>query len=245
VPAPVVAVAPPAGKALRLGWLQRWATDPSYAFRSVLAGGALAVTLVGSAPAALAAANPNANPLLTQAINGPNDPVDFPAPAVSLVDQYGSPVSLAGLRGKAVVVTFLDPVCTSDCPVIAQELKQTDALLGPRAKHVELVAVNANPRYTSREFLAAFDAQEGMDRVPNWLFLTGSLPQLEHAWRVLGATVSYLPGGAMINHSEYAYVIGPAGHVRYEVGTDPGQATAATKSSFASNLADLLVQLLK
>lgn len=236
-PAPAEATAPAAAK---LGWQERWAANPSYTFRCVLAAGALAVTLVGSAPAALAATNPNANALLTEAVNGPNDAVDFPAPAVSLVDQYGKPVSLAGLRGKVVLVTFLDPVCTTDCPVIAQEMKETDSMLGSRARRVVLVAVDANPRYINTEFLKAFDAQEGLQSLPNWLYLTGTLPELQHAWRVLGATVDYLPGGAMIDHSEYVYVIDPSGHVRYDVGADPGPATAATKSSFAVNLANLV-----
>ena len=41
-------------------------------------------------------------------------------------------------------MTFLDPVCTSDCPIIAQEFKQTGQMLGTQAKNVELVAVVAN-----------------------------------------------------------------------------------------------------
>src|SRR5579875_136146 len=226
------------------GWAGRWAANPAHAFRTVVAAGALAVTLVGGAPAAIAAANPNANPLLTEAVNGPNDAVNFPAPALSLIDQHVKAVSLSALRGKVVVLTFLDPVCTSDCPVIAQELKQADSLLGSDARHVVLVAVDANPRYTGTEFLNAFDAQEGMNSLANWLYLTGTLPELEHAWRALGATVGYLPGGAMVDHSEYAYVIGPDGNVRYDVGTDPGQATGAMRSSFAVNLASLVKGLL-
>ena len=230
--APAVAQAPGAGTA-QIRWRQRWAANPAYTFRCVLAAGALAVMLVGSVPAALATTSPNAAPLLNEAINGPNQAVDFPAPGISLVDQYGKTVSLARLRGKVVVVTFLDPVCTNECPVIAQELKQVDRQLGTaRQGRVELVALDANPRYVGREGLR------------NWLYLTGALPQLEHAWRVLGATVGYLPGGAMADHSEYAYVIGPKGHVRYHIGTDPGQATAASRSSFVGNLADVVEGLL-
>ena len=245
LPAPTPGPALPGAGAAPIGWRQRWAANPAYTFRSVLAAGAFAVMLVGSAPAALATTRPNAAPLLNEAINGPNQAVDFPAPAISLVDQYGNTVSLAALRGKVVVVTFLDPVCTNECPVIAQELKRVDRQLGTaRQGHVELVALDANPRYVGREFLLAFDSQEGLQGLHNWLYLTGALPQLEHAWRLLGATVGYLPGGAMVDHSEYAYVIGPAGHVRYDLGTDPGQATAASKSSFVGNLADVVEGLL-
>ncbi len=244
VPAPAEARVP-AQVAAWAGWLKQWVADPARGFRGILALGALGVILVGSVPAAFATADPNASALLTVAVNGPNEAVNFPAPALSLADQYGQTVSLQRLRGKVVVVTFLDPVCNVECPVIGEELKQADALLGPLARRVELVAIDANPRYISRAFLNAYDAETGLQSVPNWLYLTGTLAQLQYAWRAYGATVAYLPGGAMVLHSEYAYVIGPGGQVRYDIGTDPGQATEAMRSSFAYNLVAVVRGLLK
>ncbi len=199
---PVAAEAPALtglpGRALagaRLPWRERLTANPAYAFRTAAAVGALAITLVGTAPMALAATNPNASPLLAQAVDGSPEAFNFPEPTVSLVDQYGHPVSLASLRGRAVALTFLDPVCTSDCPVIAQEFREADSVLGGGgARHVYLVAVDANPRYIATDYLTAFDRQEGLQGTPNWLFLTGSLPQLQHAWHALGALVEYAPG---------------------------------------------------
>jgi cytochrome oxidase Cu insertion factor (SCO1/SenC/PrrC family) len=226
-------------------WRERLAANPTYAFRTAAAVGALAITLVGTAPMALAASNPNADPLLTQAVDGAPEAFNFAEPAVSLVDQNGHPITLASLRGRAVAVTFLDPVCTSDCPVIAQEFREADRVLGATARRVYLVAVDANPRYIATAYLTAFDYQEGLQRIPNWLYLTGTLPQLQHAWRALGALVQYEPGGAMIDHSDFAYVIDPSGHVRYDLDTDPGPATRATESSFAVTLANTLKNVLK
>jgi cytochrome oxidase Cu insertion factor (SCO1/SenC/PrrC family) len=252
LPAPAAAPAPtrtsapsPALRAAGLPWRERLTANPAYAFRTAAAVGALAITLVGTAPMALAASNPNASPLLAQAVDGSPEAFDFPEPAVSLVDQYGHPVSLASLRGRAVALTFLDPVCTSDCPVIAQEFREADGVLGGGARHVYLVAVDANPRYIASDYLSAFDRQEGLQSTPNWLFLTGTLPELQHAWHVLGALVQYAPGGAMIDHSEFAYVIDPSGRVRYDLDTDPGPATGATESSFAVTLAGTLHSVLK
>lgn len=234
----------PAERPMRQGWVQRWAADPTYSFRTVLAAGAAGITLVGVAPAAVAAANPNANPLLTEAVNGPNEAVDFPEPAVSLVDQHGKAVSFAQLRGKVVVVTLLDPVCTSGCPVIAQELRKTDSLLGRDARRVEFVAVDANDRYIGTGPLNAFDAEQGMDGLRNWVFLTGTSPELKHAWRVLRAAAAHLPAGAKSQDRDYAYVIGPGGRVRYDVAVRPGPAAEAVRSSFAANLAGLVEDLL-
>ena len=62
---------------------------------------------------------------------------------------------------------------------------------------------------------------------------------------VSGALVQYAPGGAMIDHSEFADVIDPSGRIRYDLDTDPGPATGATESSFAVTLAGTLNNVLK
>ena len=71
-------------------------------------------------------------------------------------------MSLASLHGKVVLLTFLDPVCTSDCPLIAQEFRAADRLLHGRSRQVELVAIVANPVYRTLAYTRAFDRQEGL-----------------------------------------------------------------------------------
>jgi cytochrome oxidase Cu insertion factor (SCO1/SenC/PrrC family) len=201
--------------------------------RSVGAVAALAVILVGAAPMAAAAANRTADPILALAIAGDSAAMDVPAPGFQLTDQAGQPVSLASLRGKVVLMTFLDPVCTTDCPIIGAEFKEAGVLLGSADKDVELVAVVANPTYRAVEFTQAFDREEGLSTVPNWLYLTGSLGQLGQVWRQYGITVENLPAGSMSAHNDLAVVIDRSGHIREEVGTDPGPGTASTRSSFS------------
>ena len=139
--------------------------SPSYLLRSLAAIGAVGVVLVGAAPMAVASANPNADPIVTEASNGTPNVVDVPAAPFTLTDQAGRQVSLSSLAGHTVVLTFLDPVCTSDCPLIAQELRVTDQMLGTSARPVDLVAVVANPLYTSTAVTVAFDKQEGLDHL--------------------------------------------------------------------------------
>jgi cytochrome oxidase Cu insertion factor (SCO1/SenC/PrrC family) len=212
--------------------------------RSVAAVAALAVILLGAAPMASAAANRTADPILALAIAGNSATLDIPAPGFSLTDQDGRTVSLASLRGKVVLITFLDPVCTSDCPIIAQEFKQTGQLLGAQDKNVELVAVVANQLYRSTSFTRAFDQQEGLATVPNWLYLTGSLSQLSAVWRHYGITVQNLPAGSMSGHNDVAMVIDRSGQIRQEVSTDPGPGTSSTKSSFSVLLSQYARQAL-
>ncbi len=212
--------------------------------RSVAAVGALAVLVLGAAPMASAAANRTADPILALAIAGSTESLDLPAPGFSLTDQDGQPVSLASLRGKVVLMTFLDPVCTTDCPLIAQEFRQTGQLLGAQGKNVELVAVVANPTYRSTAFTRAFDQQEGLTTVPNWRYLTGSLSQLSAVWRQYGITVQNLPAGAMSAHNDLAVVIDPAGRIREEIDADPGPGTSSTESSFSVLLSQYARQAL-
>jgi len=143
-----------------------------------------------------------------------------------------------------VLLTFLDPVCTTDCPLIAQEFKAAGTLLGTQARQVELVAIAANPTYYSTPFTRAFTRQEGLAGVPNWLFLTGTLTQLRQLWGQYGIEVQNLPAGAMSAHNDLAFVIDPSGNIRQEFSDDPGPGTASTQSSFAGLLATAARQAL-
>ena len=212
--------------------------------RSVGAIAALAVILLGAAPMAAAAANRTADPILAQAIGGSSTALDVPAPGFQLTDQNGQTVSLTSLRGKVMLMTFLDPVCTTDCPIIGQEFKQVGVLLGAADRSVELVAIVANPTYRTVAFTQAFDRQEGLNTVPNWLFLTGSLSQLGQVWGQYGITVKNLPAGSMSAHNDLAVVIDRSGHIREEVGDDPGPGTASTQSSFSVLLSQYARQAL-
>lgn len=210
--------------------------------RSVAAAGAIGVILVGAAPMAFASVNANADPIIAEAIAGASAPIDQPAPDFTLTSQAGRQVALSSLRGKVVLLAFLDPVCTTDCPIIAQEMRSADTLLGAKASQTELVAVVANPTYLSTAFTAAFTRQEGLSQLPNWLYLTGSLSQLEAVWQRYGVEVQNLPAGAMSAHNDIAYVISRAGQLRQELSDDPGPGTSATISSFAVLLADSVRQ---
>jgi protein SCO1/2 len=194
---------------------------------------------------AAAQASPVADPILAEAINGSSVPLNFPVPAFSLTDQHGRTVTLASLRGKVVLLTFLDDTCSVDCPLIAQEFRQAGQLLSADTRRVALVAINYNPLNTQVSYIQAFDRQEGLAGVPNWLYLTGTRAQLEQVWRRYGvAPAEILPAGSMVGHGDYAFVIDQAGHLRRELGFDTGPGTQATKSSFAAELTGAAQQLL-
>jgi cytochrome oxidase Cu insertion factor (SCO1/SenC/PrrC family) len=227
--------------------LPGWVAGPALAFAGaplrVIAGiAALGVIIVGAAPMAFAAVNKTADPITAEALSGTNGELDTPAPNFTLTSQDGRQVSLASLRGKVVLLSFLDPVCTTDCPVIASEMRVADVLLGSKAADTELVSVVANPTYTSIAYTRAFDVQEGLNTVPNWLYLTGTVSQLATVWHDFGIEVEDLPAGAMAAHNDIAFVISAKGVVQQEISDDPGPGTDATQSSFSSMLADSVLQ---
>ncbi len=241
---PASAAASPASRWDRLRIAAAPRSLASASIRSVASAGAIGVIILGAAPMAAAQASPVADTILAQAIDGSTTSLDNTAPAFSLTDQHGRDVTLASLRGKVVLLTFLDPVCTSTCPLIAQEFRQAGQLLAGDSRRVELVAIVANPVDYQLGYTQAFDRQEGLDGVPNWLYLTGSPARLRQVWAGYGIAAQVEPAGSMIGHSEVAYVIDQAGRTRQEMEFDPGPGTTATQSSFAAELTDAARQLL-
>jgi cytochrome oxidase Cu insertion factor (SCO1/SenC/PrrC family) len=250
---PATAAAAEPATSLPAAQHQGWRAQPARLARAfgaastrvVVATWAAAIVILGAAPMALAQANHNADPIIAQAIDGDAAPLDFKAPAFTLTDQNGKQVSLASLRGKVVLLTFLDPVCTSDCPQIAQEFRGVDQVLGGNARRVALVAIVANPLYHTLAYTRAFDEQERLTSVPNWLYLTGSLSQLQQAWKHYAVAAQILPAGGMIAHSDVAYVIDANGYTRTELDFDPGPGTTSSESSFSVELTQAAEQLMR
>ena len=164
-----------------------------------------------SAPSASVHAGPSASS------TGPAPPsfsriVGKQAPDFVLLDQFGRPHRMSSFRGKGVLLTFVSSRCTNICPLIAQLLRRTEALLGPRARSTEIIAVNANPRYTSVHDVLRWSREHSMTR--RWLFLTGPpvgplrpVTGLASVWRAYGIT----GGGA---HTTLVFLIDPRGRVR-------------------------------
>jgi cytochrome oxidase Cu insertion factor (SCO1/SenC/PrrC family) len=247
--------ASPAPAPAQTRWPNGWRTrlGPAAVRRSLTAAtfgtmaslGAVGVVLLGAVPMAAAQVTPAASVILAQSMDGAPNTMDAPAPGFTLTDQHGRQLSLAGLRGKVVLLTFLDPVCVTDCPLIAQEFRAAGQLLGASSRQVELVSVNLNPTYTQLAYVRAFDHAEGLDTVPNWHFVTSDPATLRQVWHAYGVASQNLPAGAMLGHSDIAFVVDRRGHLVQELNMDPGPGTAITKSSFAAELADAARQTLK
>jgi cytochrome oxidase Cu insertion factor (SCO1/SenC/PrrC family) len=219
------------------------ALSPRRAARWAGAIGAVVIVVVGTAPMVEASVGTGADTSLSEAVNGPPGVAVGRAPNFDLIDQRGSEVSMTDLRGYTVVLTFLDPVCTTDCPLIAQEMRATNTMLGSDAKKVRFVAIVANPIYNSIAAVRAFNRQEGLSAQPNWLYLTGSLANLRSVWNAYGEEVEAAPAGGMAVHADIAYVIDAHGITRRAMMADPGDGQA-DHQSFSSLLAQEITQVM-
>jgi cytochrome oxidase Cu insertion factor (SCO1/SenC/PrrC family) len=82
------------------------------------------------------------------------------APGFTLTDQATHTLSLASLRGRVVVLEFMDPHCTDICPIVSQEFIDAYRDLGSRASGVVFLAVNVNRYHLRVADVAAFSAEQ-------------------------------------------------------------------------------------
>jgi protein SCO1/2 len=137
----------------------------------------------------------------------------------SLVDERGQTVSLADERAKVVVLTFFDGRCNDICPVIADEIEQADADLGPSAGGVSFLTVNTDPAATAVSGLQNVLVKTHLGRLSNWSMLTGPLSELNTVWQNYGITVSYDTATRTAEHNDVMYFLDGEG--RFQLSATP------------------------
>jgi protein SCO1/2 len=137
------------------------------------------------------------------------------APGFTLMDQSGNPVSLANLRGHPVVLTFMDSHCTDICPLVSREFINAYKDLGAAARNAVFIAVNVNPYHRSTTDMASYSNAEGLNSIPTWHFVTGSLKSLHKVWADYQIQVRAPNPDADVIHTSLIYFIDPQGKERY------------------------------
>jgi cytochrome oxidase Cu insertion factor (SCO1/SenC/PrrC family) len=130
-----------------------------------------------------------------------------PAPDITLVNQFGQPMSLSQFRGKVVMLSFEDSECTTVCPLTTTSMLEAKQLLGAAGNQVQLLGVDANPTATSVADVLAYSRVHGM--VNQWDFLTGSPAQLKAVWNAYHIAVQIEQG--QIDHTPALFVIDQRG----------------------------------
>jgi cytochrome oxidase Cu insertion factor (SCO1/SenC/PrrC family) len=160
------------------------------------------------------------------------------APAFALHDEHGNPLTLASLRGRPVIVTFIDPLCRDFCPREANVLSEAAASLGKDAPAIVSVSVDpwadtpANFRTDAAHWRLA----------PGWRWGVGSYGELADVWKryAVGVQVTEKKIAGIevrdIVHTGAAYLIDANGYERalflYPFTT--GQVVSATRDMLSS-----------
>lgn len=103
------------------------------------------------------------------------------------------------LRGKVVVITFLDSQCTESCPVIASQIGRTiDLMTSSERGYVEAVAISTDPAEDTRASVRRFlGRQQAVDKLR---FLTRPEQAIRSVWKSF-AILSSLESGKDTLHS--------------------------------------------
>jgi protein SCO1 len=135
-----------------------------------------------------------------------------PAPDFALRDQNGALVSLRALRGKPVLLTFLDSQCTTRCPIEGRQLGSVLRRL-PAAERPAIVVVSVDRAGDTppgiRHALAKW--QLAGPWTIHWLNAP-SRARLAEVWRLYGVTVE--PTSNDVVHSLALYLIDRRGDER-------------------------------
>lgn len=140
---------------------------------------------------------------------GSNVPAGTFLPAFGLRNYTGELVRSESLRGKVVLVTFLESKCEEACPIIAAEIAQGLALLtAAERRQVAAVAVSTHPRDDTPANVRAFVRRHQL--VGRLDYLIGSESELRPVWRKFHI-LSALESGDADTHSAPVRVFDPEG----------------------------------
>jgi len=133
----------------------------------------------------------------------------MPAPELGIRDQHSQPVSVSGLRGRVVAITFLDSHCKQLCPIEADQLAEVQQKLGKQFP-LTLVVVSVAPGTDTPDSAQSFAATHGW--AGDWHWLLGTEAQLAPVWQAYSIEVK--PTTADILHSVVLYLIDKSGYTR-------------------------------
>jgi cytochrome oxidase Cu insertion factor (SCO1/SenC/PrrC family) len=170
--------------------------------------------------------------------NGPASAADATAPGFTLTDQFDQPYTLGEHSGRVTLLTFLDPVCWTDCPLLANQLAQVRSQLASNAD-LDIVAVAANPYHESLADVRHFIAIHDLSGVKNFYFVTGTRAKTSAVWSAYGVGVSATPADVMSIHEDLMFIVSSKGKLKWIIPDDPLSTESLTASSVAE-IKDLL-----
>jgi protein SCO1 len=142
-------------------------------------------------------------------------PTIGPAPAFTLTSQDERRVSLADLRGKVVVLTFIYTTCVDTCPLLTAKLAGLQGRLGADfGARVFFVSVTVDPDRDTPAVLKTYGSAHGA-RFDGWAFLTGTTAEIREVAKQYGVFAKKTARGD-VDHTFLTSVIDARGVLRVQ-----------------------------
>ena len=162
-------------------------------------------------------------------------PTIGPAPAFTLTSQDERRVSLADLRGKVVVLTFIYTTCADTCPLLTAKMASLQSRLGADfAQRVFFVSITVDPERDTPAVLKSYGTAHGA-RFDGWAFMTGTPGEIREVAKRYGIFYKKMARGD-VDHTFLTSVIDARGRLRVQylgVRFDPTELLADVRSALA------------
>jgi cytochrome oxidase Cu insertion factor (SCO1/SenC/PrrC family) len=155
--------------------------------RSFLKAGGLVLCLSAGTVLAACGSSPPAAPSANEGLI-----MNRPTPShVQLENQHGQTVSLAGLKGKVVVLAPFLTLCQDECPLVTAAFigLQRDVKAAGLGSKVVFVEATVDPGRDTVARLAAYQPTYGA----NWDLWTGTPANLAAFWKAFGVSYQIVP----------------------------------------------------
>ncbi|MGH2941110.1 MAG: SCO family protein [Solirubrobacterales bacterium] len=132
------------------------------------------------------------------------------APNFALRNSQGGWIRFASLRGRPIVLTFMDSRCHQECPLVGRALAAAFRMT-PATDRPLVLAVSVNPWEDTPGSARRAIKRFGLARF-SWRWLLGTKPQLEQVWKKYRIYVRRTSGD--IEHTDAVYLIDAKGYER-------------------------------
>lgn len=113
---------------------------------------------------------------------GSEPPGTIALPEFTLRNYDGRRVDSEELRGKVVLITFLDSQCDETCPILASQIADgVDQLRAEERRKVVAVAISTDPDEDTPASVRAFLSKQ--DALGKLLYLTGPRTEMSALWK--------------------------------------------------------------
>jgi len=177
----------------------------------------------------------------TSASTGNRPDLDIPAPAFTMTERSGNPVTRDDLKGKVWVASFVFTRCSGPCPQVSATMARLQKELKlSENPNLRLVTFTVDPDRDTPNELKEYANRYQADP-EKWLFLTG-LPEaelhklLKDGFKVTAQRSTSQEAGDEFDHSSRLAVVDKHGTIRGYFDGIPSKSSPDADTEFEENL---------